>query len=604
MGATVRHDARVAFPTRPAGGLATAGLLCLAFAIVLVLQGPQLRATLAGTFSDPDDAMRLVEVRAWLAGQSWYDLTVPRLDPPTGASMHWSRLVDVPNAFLIRLFGLVTDRPETWDAVALPLFWLALLLWGMTRLAATLVGRPEPSAALLGTLLSGGTLVQFAPGRIGHHAPAIVVLVLAADAVLRGLEKGRGRQAALAGALVASGLAINLETLPFLAVLIGVNAAVWCLRGAPAAPALRCFGLGLGAALPFLFAVDVTPSRWFAPICDALGIAHLVAGIVAALGFVGLAAIPLASVPRRVAAATIVALAAGSGAVLASPACLHGPFAGVDPLVRSLWLDKVAESQPMTVWLQQRPALAAALLGSMGLGILACIVATVRTRALARSRWAVVTTLASSGLLLGFWQVRVLTAAAPLALCGGIVATSVLADRFDRRGLAMARTFASLAIVPFTATAWLLMMPRPAEHRDPARFGADCLDPAALAPLAALEPGRVVAPINVGSHLLAFTAHQVFAAPYHRNNDGNRFAFDVFLAAPEGARALLAARNVDVIVTCPPMGETAGLAAIAPASLAARLESGAPPAFLRPLQLGATPYQAWAVLPARPQPGL
>lgn len=35
-------------------------------------------------FPDPDDAMRLVQVRDWLAGQSWFDVTQYRLSPPAG----------------------------------------------------------------------------------------------------------------------------------------------------------------------------------------------------------------------------------------------------------------------------------------------------------------------------------------------------------------------------------------------------------------------------------------------------------------------------------------------------------------------------------------
>src|SRR3954469_181192 len=54
---------------------------------------------------DNDDAMRLVEVRDFLAGQGWFDTVQHRYLPPTGASMHWSRFVDAPIAFLIAAFS-------------------------------------------------------------------------------------------------------------------------------------------------------------------------------------------------------------------------------------------------------------------------------------------------------------------------------------------------------------------------------------------------------------------------------------------------------------------------------------------------------------------
>ncbi|HMA50771.1 MAG TPA: hypothetical protein VKP60_13520, partial [Magnetospirillaceae bacterium] len=49
-------------------------------------------------FSDTDDHMRLQQVRDWMAGQSWFDVTQYRMNPPTGMLMHWSRLLDVPLA--------------------------------------------------------------------------------------------------------------------------------------------------------------------------------------------------------------------------------------------------------------------------------------------------------------------------------------------------------------------------------------------------------------------------------------------------------------------------------------------------------------------------
>src|ERR1700712_6151339 len=49
-----------------------------------------------------DAAMRLAQIRDLINGQGWFDLFQHRLDPP-GASMHWSRIVDMPLAGLILL---------------------------------------------------------------------------------------------------------------------------------------------------------------------------------------------------------------------------------------------------------------------------------------------------------------------------------------------------------------------------------------------------------------------------------------------------------------------------------------------------------------------
>jgi hypothetical protein len=62
---------------------------------------------------DTDDNMRMMQVRALLAGQDWFDLRQHRLDPPYGANIHWSRIVDLPIAGIMLLL-----RPLVGGAVA------------------------------------------------------------------------------------------------------------------------------------------------------------------------------------------------------------------------------------------------------------------------------------------------------------------------------------------------------------------------------------------------------------------------------------------------------------------------------------------------------
>src|SRR6266545_1943259 len=64
-------------------------------------------ALIQGINLSTDDAMRLAEVRDLLNGQGWFDLTQYRLNPPAGVAMHWSRLIDLPIALLIRAGEIV-----------------------------------------------------------------------------------------------------------------------------------------------------------------------------------------------------------------------------------------------------------------------------------------------------------------------------------------------------------------------------------------------------------------------------------------------------------------------------------------------------------------
>src|SRR5687768_738104 len=75
--------------------------------------------------ADTDDNLRIMQVRALLGGQDWYDLRQHRFNPPLGADIHWSRLVDLPLAALILILrpivgGGVAERAAVAIAPLLP----------------------------------------------------------------------------------------------------------------------------------------------------------------------------------------------------------------------------------------------------------------------------------------------------------------------------------------------------------------------------------------------------------------------------------------------------------------------------------------------------
>ena len=86
-------------------------LVWLVVALALLLQyWPQTAETLL----DTDDAMRLVQMREWLARPDllggWFDMHQARMQPPLAVDMHWSRLIDAGLACLLVFFQLFTDQ--------------------------------------------------------------------------------------------------------------------------------------------------------------------------------------------------------------------------------------------------------------------------------------------------------------------------------------------------------------------------------------------------------------------------------------------------------------------------------------------------------------
>src|SRR5260370_34706736 len=109
-------------------------------AAVIALALPSIKGGIFDAMST-DDAMRLVQIRDWISGQGWFDLFQYRLDPP-GASMHWSRVVDVPLAALILLL-----RPliGTHGAETVTLFLWPLLLFAAALLLVAAIARQMTS---------------------------------------------------------------------------------------------------------------------------------------------------------------------------------------------------------------------------------------------------------------------------------------------------------------------------------------------------------------------------------------------------------------------------------------------------------------------------
>ena len=90
---------------------------------------------------DTDDNMRIMQVRGLLHGQGWYDLRQYRMNPPTGANIHWSRLVDLPIAGLILAFRpfLGGAGAERWAVAIAPMLPYLLLVYSLALVARRLI---------------------------------------------------------------------------------------------------------------------------------------------------------------------------------------------------------------------------------------------------------------------------------------------------------------------------------------------------------------------------------------------------------------------------------------------------------------------------------
>ena len=575
-------------------------LILLALALGLVMSSADLFSVWQhGTFADSDDAMQLVEVRNFLAGQNWFDLTVARLDPPHGVFMHWSRFIDAPLALMIKTFELFmpADAAERATRICFPLLLQGVLYVGVARLARLLAGRAAVLPAIVLTLLSGMIFTQFQIGRINHSASQIVLLIFMLGGFVDALDPAKARRAAFVGILAAISLAISLEDLPWIFVFAALAIAFFVVRGPEMRTQLIAFGVGLGVALPLTYVATIGPARWLDESCDAYSFVYFVPGLAGAamLVFLGAASPWLKSVPARFGAAFAATLCVCAAVAFGKPICFLDPYAGIDPLLRDLWLKHVEEALPFYRYVVMRPAAAIIMLMPVLLGFAAAVAACRIEEGLARLRWLTIASLAAAGLLLCFWQIRIFSFVQPVALLGGAWAIIRWRDRLSLGRWHESSALALVLVLPFSSIGWALAamgFASPTHEHERARTA--CLASSAFVPLAHLPPGLIAGPIDAGSHILALTPHSVLAAPYHRDNHGNRAALDAFLALPSEAQSILRANNVQYVVNCSGFGELDALAKRAPNSLAMHVVTNTPPAWLKLLPLGGA-YQVFVI---------
>jgi hypothetical protein len=543
-----------------------------------------------------DDAMRLVEVGDLIGGQGWFDVFQYRMDPPGGTSMHWSRLIDAPLAGLILLLKPLLGMH---DAQALTLYlWPTLLFAAALALIAAIARQMSNSttpviAAVVLAVLSLPALVHFRAGAIDHHN-AQIVLLLALVLMTIQIEQSAVK-AALGGLMASLSLAIGIEMLPAIAAIGVAVFGLFVWRGAPVARQVGAFGAGLAASSLLLAPALLPLSLLTAPVCDAFGgpvLLLTIGGGISLMLMVGIDRYRSTLRTRAVSGATLAIALVGSSLALFS-GCIASPFEHLDPIVKSLWVANIAEAISFARMLQLFPERVASYyvlpITTMGLAAMALI----RCDPAARFRWIVASGTLAALIGFGFLQMRGLAAASMVAAPVFAASLGILWPRFASGPTlllvsAVASPF-SLAVTGLSAKRMIdaIFEPEAIGDLSPCRSLSD------VASLKRLPKGRVMAPLDLGPAILAETGHDVFAGPYHRNNDGNTALIKLMLAPLPTAQQILSDRRVDYVITCSAAPDR-NIIKLAPDGLEALLSRGQTPEFLEPIDLGpAAKISAW-----------
>lgn len=548
---------------------------------------------------DTDDNMRLMQVRAWLAGQGWYDLRQYRLDPAMGGfDIHWSRIVDLPIAALILLLKPLIGpaAAEKWACGIAPLLPLAVTMTGLCLTVRRLVAPQAWPLALIILMGCTSTMLMYAPMRIDHHGWQLACLALTVAGLA---DTRRARGGATVGLSSALSLTIGLEMLPYCAMAGAIIALRW-VWDAGDARRMQVYGLSLagGTALGFaLFASNANQALR----CDALTPVWLTVMVAAGTLLFGLSLLSPANRWLRLALAAIAGAAIVAGFVLLFPQCLGRPEGVSDELART-WLNNVREARPI----YRHPFKTGFPIAVLPvIGILGALVATWRARrSEAAVAWAAIALFTAFAAAMLLWQIRAAPAAQMLSVPGATALAWLIVPWFLRRSSLLVRVLGSaLAFLLVSGLFAGLILPwlpagkgGGAGSDKVARANAACARMTSLRPLDTVPRAVLFSHVDMGPRLITITHHDGIAGPYHRNGDAILAVHHAFTGPARGFRPIAARHKAQYLLVCPDMSETTVYRARSPNGFYGQLHRGQVPNWLEPVALPEkSPFRLWRI---------
>ena len=547
------------------------------FALVHVM-GPHWTRVMKWGLEDNDDAMRVLEVRDWLHGQAWFDVSQHRLNPPQGGDMHWSRIADLPLAALmaplVAIFGM--EWGAKYAAFWTPVMLGVIYVWVGARTAVSLAGKAAFIPGIVLVACAPAALAYFLPGRVDHHGLQMILIAGA----LWGLFAGGARPAALAGLAIATGICIGLEALPLQIVLIGWIAARWGVRGQEVKAETTAFGLGFAISLVVLFALTVPAAKWALPVNDAVGRGYVVLGCAGGILLAAVATfVSQASLVKRFGALCVIGVLVLVG-VTYFPEIIVPPYGNVDPLLTRLWLNNVNETEPLITAKLSR-LLSFALFPF--LAALGSLIAIALSTDKERDNWilAAMAIIVAATLAI-LWQSRVAGLATAIS---SIIAAAMIAKAAQRFSWKAALGLALVInpVIPGVVGTGIAKLFEKSKTTYVTGGGQNCFTDASFGTLSRASSGLVIAPIDMGARILLTTHHTTLAAPYHRNNRGNLAAYHMFLLPQAQAKLRASQLGATYVAICKRSAEVAILSRESPKGLMADIKEGRIPDWLAPL---------------------
>lgn len=595
-------------PGRLALAVTAATLLMIAVQVSLVVLGNA--PVVDGILTDPDAYMRLSRVELLWAGGDWYDPVFPRIDPPAGFTLHWTRPMDallLAGAWLASPFLGFEGALYWWGVLVSPVLHVISLI-AFVWAAAPLLHRQWLSWSAFLFVSQPAIFVSFLVGRPDHHGLLALLSILVIGFAIRVLcDPERTRDAVWLGLVSALALWVSIESLLIVAISIGALGMFWLAGERRYAGVLTLNASTLLAALAAALFAERGAAGILAFDIDRLSSAHLTLFAINLAFWAGVDYYDRRGVLSRSLLSrigwTVLGLAAALATVsLLQPGFFADPLSSGDELYTAKHLAHIEELQPLFgrvgsgegSWSVARPIL---WLGIAVLAVPWLVYSIVNSKGPERRVW----------VYLGIGALVVLPVAAaqrrwsiypeifllmPYAAFAGTVLDR-LAAGLSRKAAGLGRLSVICAMCVWFYVPAAISDPD-ATPQSPAGVAEACPinalapvlnDPAGLG----ASPKRVLAFIDVGPELLYRTPHSVFSIPNHRIQPGFTTTYRIMTATDVSlARELLEESRVDLIIVCPESAESWFYDTKAPGpTLHRMLSEGRAPDFLDPIALPA-----------------
>lgn len=507
-------------------------------------------------YGDVDDRLRALQIADLLADGQWFDRTLPFIAMPEPYVSPWSRLVDLPYAGISLLLTPILGGENALQIashavpplLAFAFAYLALLV--MRSLTET-----APAIAQLAVVALTMTyaLWAFAPGRVDHHnMQLLAMMAMLAGFCMRGNAWLGG---AVAGVAITLSVAIGLECLPLIAVAVATIAA-FALSGEDRARTLAAScGATLVIAAPLAGLALVGPQVMLATRCDAWSapwVAALFGGGIVLCG-IGMPAISRMSVARRLGFAGLAAIALAMSLAAAFPACLQGPYAAIGEAAQGFWLDRVPQENSAAFLIERLRFGELATLAICAFMLAATARKARRDLRAGEHGFVLVWLISIAALALAIMQIRFIRFApafAPLLLPWLMAGLSAKPPLISRAHLAVAIALPAVAL----ALAFTALQQRAHKPDAVDLMAADDCPEADFSQLAAVDPGRIIAPLGVSMPIAEAIvrdglAHTITALPFHRASPGIVRVATAFTSnEPEARKQALA--PFDMVAVC------------------------------------------------------